>query len=187
MVRAWQLGDKDLAIEIINNVSTPLKINLTDNQYGKDINYVVWTVINRAKSEFKINFNQNEESLKTVAERIYHLLPLFKKFHQSTFFKEGSIKINLGDYAEADGLAFCSNRDGQILIPDDGFVRTKGYEETRVFYKENIVPWEEKNQLSFGVAHQLGFLRQVYGKIFKGSSSVKLSKDQLIGKFLTLG
>lgn len=149
MVRAWQLGDKDLAIDIINNVSIPLKINLTDNQYGKDINYVVWTAINRAKSEFKINFNQNEETLKSVAERIYHLLPLFKKFHQSTFFKEGSIKINLGDYAEADGLAFCSNRDGQILIPDDGFVRTKGYEETRVFYKENIVPWGEKKPIVF--------------------------------------
>lgn len=149
MVRAWKLGDKDLAIEIINEVSAPLRIDLTGGQYDGDVNFVIWTVINSTQSEFKINFNQDEELVLSVAERIYHLLPLIKKFHQSTLFKAGSIKINLGDYAEADGLAFCSNRDGQILIPDDSFVRTRGYEETKVFYQENKVPWGERKPIVF--------------------------------------
>lgn len=149
MVRAWKLGNKDLATEIINAVSRPLIVSLAGNQNDGNINFVIWTALDSTQSEFKINFDQDEDSVKSVAERIYHLLPLIQKFHQSSFFKEGSIKINLGDYAEADGLAFCSNRDRQILIPDDGFVRTRGYEETRDFYSKNIVPWEQKKPIVF--------------------------------------
>lgn len=149
MVRAWKLGDKDLAVEIINAVSAPLKVSLSDGQYDKNINFVIWTALNATHSEFKINFEQDEDDVKSVSERIFHLLPLIQKFHQSPLFKEGSIKINPGDYAETDGIAFCSNRVGQILIPDDGFVRTKGYEETRDFYKKNIVPWEQKMPIVF--------------------------------------
>ena len=147
MVRAWKSGNKDLATQIINAVSIPLKVNLSCSEHDRSINFVTWTVINSAEAEFKINFDQDEEVVQSVAERIYHLLPLIQKFHQSSLFKTGSIQINLGDYAEADGLAFCSNRDGQILIPDDGFVRTKGYQETRNFYKKNGVPWSQKKPI----------------------------------------
>jgi len=149
MVRAWKLGNKDLAMQIINAVSAPLTVHLSDRQYDRNINFVIWKLINGSESELIINFDQDEESAKSVVERVFHLLPLMQKFHQSTHFKIGSIQINPGDYAEADGLAFCSNRDRQILIPDDGFVRTKGYEETRNFYEKNKVPWEAKQSIVF--------------------------------------
>ena len=149
VVRAWKLGNQDLAIQIINTVSAPLKVNLSSSQYDEKINFVVWKSINSSESEFTMNFDQDEELVKPIVERIFHLLPLIQEFHQSTHFKLGSIQINLGDYAEADGLAFCSNRDGQILIPDDGFVRTKGYEETRDFYQKNTVPWAAKQPIVF--------------------------------------
>ena len=106
MVRAWKLGNKDLALQIINAVSTPLKINLTSSQDDGNRNSVTWTVINNFESEFKINFDQDEECVRLVAERIHHILPFIQKFHQSTLFKVGSIQLNLGDYAETDGLAF---------------------------------------------------------------------------------
>ena len=149
MVRAWKSGNKDLATQIINAVSAPLKVNLSNIQYDRNINFFIWKLISSSELEFKINFDQDEEHIKSAVERIFHLLPLIQEFHQSTFFKVGSIEINPGDYAEADGLAFCSNRDRQILIPDDGFVRTKGYEETRNFYKKNKVPWEVKKPIVF--------------------------------------
>lgn len=149
MVRAWKLGDRDLAIQIINSLSFPLKINLSSNQFERKTNLAIWTAISRSELEFKINFDQDEEDVKLVAERVFHILPLIQEFHQSPLFKVGSIQINLGDYAEDDGLAFCSNRDNQVLIPDDSFVRTKGYEETRVLYKENKVPWEQKKPIVF--------------------------------------
>ena len=57
----------------------------------------------------------------------------------STLFKIGSIQINPGDIAEVDGLAYCSNRDGQVLIPDGGFVISKAYEDTRNYYKKNNI------------------------------------------------
>jgi len=149
MVRAWKLGNKDLALQIINAVSTPLKINLTSSQDDGNRNLVTWTVINNFESEFKINFDQDEECVRLVAERIHHILPFIQKFHQSTLFKVGSIQLNLGDYAETDGLAFCSNRHGQILIPDDSFLRTKGYEQTRDFSRKNKVSWEQKKPIVF--------------------------------------
>jgi len=149
MVRAWKLGNKNLATQIINAVSAPLKVNLSNNQYDINANFIIWKLVNTSELEFKINFDQDEELVKLVVERIFHLLPLMQEFHQSTLFRIGSIPINLGDYAEADGLAFCSNRDKQILIPDDGFVRTKGYEETRDFYKKNKVSWAQKKPIVF--------------------------------------
>jgi Glycosyl transferase family 90 len=135
--------------QIINTVSAPLKVNLSSSQYDINTNFIVWKLINASELEFKINFDQDEELVKLVAERIFHILPLIQEFHQSSLFKAGSIQVNLGDLAEDNGLAFCSNRDNQILIPDDSFVRTRGYEETRFFYKENKVPWEQKKPIVF--------------------------------------
>lgn len=149
MVRAWKLGDKDLALQIINSLSLPLKINLSGNQFERKSNLAIWTAINSSELEFKINFDQDEEDVKLVAERLFHILPLIQEFHQSPLFRAGSIQINLGDLAEDDGLAFCSNRDNQILIPDDSFVRTRGYTETRVLYKEDKVSWEQKKPIVF--------------------------------------
>jgi len=149
VVRAWKSGNKDLATEIINAVSAPLKINLSHSHYGGNVEFAIWNLINNTELEFKMNFDQDEELVKSVVERIFHLMPLIQEFHRSTLFKAGSIQINTGDCAEVDGLAFCSNRDGQILIPDDSFVRTKGYEETRDFYKKNKVPWEAKKPIVF--------------------------------------
>jgi hypothetical protein len=149
MVRAWKLGNKDLATEIINTVSAPLKVNLSNNQYDGNKEFVIWKLINSSELEFKINFDQDEGRVTDIVGRIFHLFPLIQEFHQSTLFKVGSIQINPGDIAEVDGLAYCSNRDGQILIPDSGFVISKAYEETRDFYKKNNVPWEAKKPIVF--------------------------------------
>lgn len=149
MVRAWKLGNKDLATEIINTVSAPLKVNLSNNQYDGNKEFIIWKLINSSELEFKINFDQDEGRVTDIVGRIFHLFPLIQEFHQSTLFKVGSIQINPGDIAEVDGLAYCSNRDGQILIPDSGFVISKAYEETRDFYKKNNVPWEAKKPIVF--------------------------------------
>jgi hypothetical protein len=186
MVRAWKLGNQDLANEIINTVSAPLKVNLSNNQYDGNKEFVIWKLISRSELEFKINFDQDEEVVKNIIGRIFHLFPLIKEFHQSTLFKVGSIQINPGDIAEVDGLAYCSNRDGQILIPDSGFVISKAYEETRDFFKKNNVPWETKNRLFFGAVQQLEYLQPVNGEIFKGLNFVQLLKTQSIKIFLIL-
>jgi hypothetical protein len=149
MVRAWKLGNEDLATEIINAVSAPLKVNLSNNPYEGNKEFVIWKLINSSEAEFKINFYQDEEVVKNIIGRIFHLFPLIQEFHQSTFFKVGSIQINPGDIAEGDGLAYCSNQDGQVLIPDSGFVISKAYKETREFFKKNNVPWEAKKPIVF--------------------------------------
>ena len=42
MVRAWKLGNKNLATEIINKVSAPLKVNLSNNQYDGNIEFFIY-------------------------------------------------------------------------------------------------------------------------------------------------
>ena len=106
MVRAWKLGNKDLATDIINTVSAPLKVHLSHNQYDENKEFVIWKLINSSEAEFKINFYRDEELVKNLVGRIFHLFPLIQGFHQSTLFKIGSIQINPGDIAEVDGLAY---------------------------------------------------------------------------------
>lgn len=149
LVRAWKIGDRELAMQIINSLSFPLKINLSCNQFQRKTSLAIWKAMSNSELELKINFDQDEESLKLIAERIFHMLPLIKKFHESPLFKSGSIQVNLGDLGEDDGLAFCSNRDNQILIPDYSFIRTRGYEETKILYMKNNVPWEQKKPIVF--------------------------------------
>lgn len=88
---------------------------------------------------FQINPSLSRERIQFITVRLILLLPLIVAFHESGQFTVGSIFINLDDAAEMDGLAFCSNRDGQVLIPDTDFLDSKGYINTRNYFEANPV------------------------------------------------
>ena len=71
MVRAWKLGNKDLATDIINTVSAPLKVHLSHNQYDENKEFVIWKLINSSEAEFKINFYRDEELVKNLLEEFF--------------------------------------------------------------------------------------------------------------------
>lgn len=149
VVRAWKSGRVDLAHQIINKKSIPLNIKLSNKNENKTTTFVTWKALNSHESEFLVDFDQSEEILRLIMERTYHIFPLIFRYHKFHFFRPGSIQINLGDFAEADGLAFCSNREEQLLIPDDSFIRTEGYQDIRRYFKETFIPWKKRKPIFF--------------------------------------
>jgi hypothetical protein len=93
---------------------------------------------------FYLNQNLSKERIEFIAVRLTLLLPLIVAFHQWSSFVPGAIFFNLDDFAETDGIAFCSNRDGQILIPDTDFLESKGYMKTRNHFDHNPIAWKDR-------------------------------------------
>ncbi len=149
VVRAWKIGNKNLATQIINTKSCAINVNLSNSVQHKYVSLVTWAALNHSSLDLKIGFYQDEDLVKSTIERIYHIFPLIFRYHKSHFFKSGLIQINLGDFAEADGLAFCSNREEQLLIPDDSFIRTEGYQDIRQYFKETFIPWKKRKPIFF--------------------------------------
>lgn len=149
VVRACKLKKIKLAEDIISEEFKPLHVKLNPKQVSKNIDLVRWRAISPKQLELDINIHASNEDLEPTFKRIFDLSPLLKKFHTFENFKSGWIDINLGDHAKNDGLAFCSNRENQILIPDTDFISTRGYEDMRLYFRDNPVPWEQKKEILF--------------------------------------
>jgi hypothetical protein len=98
---------------------------------------------------FNLNQNLSKERIQFIVVRLTLLLPLIVAFHKSSSFVPGAIFINLDDFAEADGIAFCSDRDEQILIPDTDFLESKGYANTRNYFDLNPIAWKDRLPVAF--------------------------------------
>jgi hypothetical protein len=120
---------------------------------------VWWHALQPDQCIFKINPTLSKERIQFITVRLMLLLPLIVAFHESDQFIAGSIFINLDDAAEMDGLAFCSNRDGQILIPDTDFLDSKGYINTRNHFDANPVVWELRKPIAFWRGNTTGIRR----------------------------
>jgi hypothetical protein len=149
VARVCKLEKIDLAQNIIYEKSKPLRVYLKTHKSGIDLDVVEWRVLNKNETEFKVNINGTEDALEQTFKRIFDLLPLIKTFHSSKFYKKGWVIINLGDYAKVDGLALCSNRKNQILIPDVDFMSSNGYKEIRDHFQKNQISWNQKIPVVF--------------------------------------
>ncbi len=149
LARACKFKDTRLAESIFWTKFNPIEVKFNVNYLSSDIDVVRWHAISPNQLVFDINMNASNEALEPIFKRIFDLLPLFKKFHTSENFKSGWIDINLGDYAKNNGLAFCSNRKNQILIPDTDFISTRGYEDMHLYFRENLILWEKKKEILF--------------------------------------
>ena len=149
LVRACKFKDTRLAESIFWTKFNPIKVTFNVNYLSSYIDVVRWHAISPNRLAFDINMNDSNEAFEPTFRRIFDLSPLLKKFHASAYFHSGWIDINLGDYAKKDGLAFCSNRENQILIPDIDFIGTHGYDEMRSYFGSNLIPWEQKKEILF--------------------------------------
>ncbi len=149
LVRACKFKDTRLAESIFWTKFNPIEVKININYLNSDIDVVRWHIISPNRLAFDINMHASNEALEPIFRRIFDLSPLFKEFHTSEYFQCGWIDINLGDYAKKDGLAFCSNRENQILIPDIDFIITRGYDEMRLYFGSNPIPWEQKKEILF--------------------------------------
>jgi hypothetical protein len=136
------------ASDYLNKLSSPLEIELlwdSDNIFTK----VRWLPYSRDQAALKIPANIPKERQEFFINRLIFTLPLMIYYHQSSWFKDGEINLNLDDSADASGLAFCSNRSDSVLIPDPEFIQTKAYERTRKKMQANPIKWEKRLPIVF--------------------------------------
>ena len=137
------------ASTLLTQNAIPTKIQIVADAQSAGHIGIHWYAHKADLCVFKLNPNLSKERTQFIAVRLMLLMPLIVGFHKSSHFIAGSMFINLDDAAEIDGLSFCSNRKGQILVPDTDFLESKGYVNTRNHFDANPVSWEKRRPVAF--------------------------------------
>lgn len=88
-----------------------------------------------------------DEQLDFFAGRLTFVTPLIAEVTRQTTNEEGTIKLNLGDWAVVRGVAFCSDHPADVLIPDTVFILREGYRDMRGI--DRTVPWNDRSPVAF--------------------------------------
>jgi hypothetical protein len=104
-----------------------------------------WEIPSNRTSRFIFSQSllQNDRTVNQILAFLW-TLPLFARYIQSGKCELGSVMVNLGDIGALPGLAFCDNRPGYFLVPDNLFISSRGYESTRLALKHAYLPWEQR-------------------------------------------
>jgi hypothetical protein len=142
-------GKWEEASRLLTKTTYPLQIQLLMGVPRWIHTAVRWNAQSPEHCFFTFNPDLPKDQVRILTTRLLLLMPLIIAFHQSRNFLAGVVFINLGDYADTNGMAFCSNRNRQILIPDTDFLESKGYINTRNHFELNEVPWELRRPVAF--------------------------------------
>ena len=163
----------DQISEIISEETSPLSVILENGNTDKPFTGVIWKTVERNKSVFIFNQSMPHDRYQFFVTRLILLLPLIQYFHQSSHYYNGSIFINLDDSADAEGLAFCSNHEHQILIPDVEFINSQGYAKTKEDFFHHEILWQERKSIAFWRGSTTGVRK---GDSWKSLPRVKLAE-----------
>ena len=163
----------DAASEMFAELSYPLKVNFLEAELLTPCNGLQWVISGKDSCEFIFNKSTPQHEYQPCITRLALLMPLVTAFHRSKFFQIGTVFINLGDYAEGAGLAFCSSRSDSILIPDQDFLSSKGYQETKLEFMVNSPPWAMRKPQAFWRGNTTGMR---VGEHWRGLPRLQLSE-----------
>ena len=138
-----------LAGEMLSSFTQPLQVSIREADLATPFTGVEWVLHSGISCELIFNHSMPAERYQFFITRLLALFPLLQAFHASKYFSPGRLFINLDDSADAAGLAFCSNRDDTILIPDTDFLGTYGYRESRLDFMVNSPPWSMRKPIAF--------------------------------------
>jgi Glycosyl transferase family 90 len=159
------------ASDLLSQYSNSLKINLCEEALPTPGNGVRWRMIGPDACNFVFNSSTPQAEYRACLTRLILLLPIIEAFHASTYFQVGSIFINLGDWADCEGLAFCSNREDSLLIPDIDFLSSLGYQKTMLDFMVNSPPWAMRRPIAFWRGNTTGIR---VGDSWRGLPRVRL-------------
>lgn len=134
--------------EYFSEFMHPMNVRFSEAELVTPVNGLQWVMSSQESCEFIFNISTPQHEYKPCITRLVFLMPLIQRFHESKYFQARSIFINLGDWADAGGLALCSNRDDSILIPDIDFLSTHGYRESRLDFMVNSPPWSMRKSIA---------------------------------------
>lgn len=136
------------ASHLMSKLCDPLQLSLewsADEIFTK----VRWVAEAQNQVVIKISTNIPGERVEFFINRLMFTIPLISYYHQSKWFTKGEIDLNLDDSADAPGLAFCSNRSDNMLIPDAEFLQTCAYQATRAGVQVKQYDWENRLPIVF--------------------------------------
>lgn len=139
----------DVAGELLSQFSRPLRVSFREADLATSAHGIQWVISTSDSCEFIFSKSMPQHEFQPCITRLILLMPMLKAFHCSKYFQSGSLFINLGDWADTNGLALCSNRDDSTLIPGIDFLSTNGYRETRLDFMVNSPPWNMRKPIAF--------------------------------------
>lgn len=142
-------GKWQAASQLLTKRTLPLHIQISAEHQITPYTGVMWNPLNQDSSSFIFNADLPKDRVPFFITRLALMMPIITAFHDSKFFTTGSAFINLDDSADAEGIAFCSNRNDQLLIPDTEFIETKGYGTAREYFRTNLIPWKDRDAIAF--------------------------------------
>ncbi len=142
-------GNWQAASQFLTKNTLPLRIQISAEILNTPHTGVVWRALSPQVSHFTFNADLPKDRVQFFMTRLALTMPIITAFHHSNLFTIGSVFINLDDSADAQGIAFCSNRNDQLLIPDAEFLETKGYSAARSHFGNNPLPWKDRTAIAF--------------------------------------
>jgi hypothetical protein len=137
------------ASELLTQYTFPLQVQLITEPQATPYTGVLWSAKSPNLCSFTLNSSLPKDRVQFFTTRLALTLPIIMGFHQSHYFTAGTIFLNLDDSADAEGIAFCSNRDDSLLIPDAEFLETGGYSAVRKHFQANVIPWQQRLGIAF--------------------------------------
>lgn len=77
------------------------------------------------------------------------VFPLFEYFSAHGSNSNGAIYLSLYDVGLVPGLAFCDSRPQYLLIPDNVFIPTRGYEYAQAKIEASMPSWSQRRDCAF--------------------------------------
>lgn len=137
------------ATKLLSESTSSLQISFREDDFATPFTGVHWVLSDKEHCDFIFNKSLPKDRCQFFVTRLILLLPLIKAFHCSQYFNKGMIFVNLDDSADAAGLAFCSNREDSILIPDTDFINSYGYRQSRIDFGVDSFSWKERSPVVF--------------------------------------
>jgi hypothetical protein len=142
-------GKLNEASNLFNQNTFPLQVQLIAEPLSTPYTGVLWIAKSPDLCSFILNSNLPKDRVQFFITRLALTMPIITGFHQSKYFTAGSIFLNLDDSADAEGIAFCSNRNDSLLVPDAEFLETGGYRKARDHFQNNLTPWQQRLGVAF--------------------------------------
>ena len=83
-----------------------------------------------------------------IINRWIWMLPVFAAYYQQGPIESGKVQLNMGDYGDVSGLAFCDNRPEYFLLPDIYYIPSEGYKDLRRHFAATDIPWTQRRPVA---------------------------------------
>ena len=117
---------------------------------GNPPSVVRWNVVSHAQSRFSFEPEAFVGQTSLGVPLLWlRTVPLYDAYHRSHELECGSVNVSLFDAGVASGIAFCSNRPDNFLVPDIEYLFPGGHPGIRAQIDAHARSWEERQPVAY--------------------------------------